>query len=297
MNSRREFCPTPIDVRGFIEYRIVPGPFQPEVRDIQETRSGVYLVSTRAGLFEFKPFVRTDAKLGTGHAGTLPPSDEAELSTVSRFTGYQPNEPGSASVRTSAEDASGRIWVGTAGGLFQFEEMRGKWTFHLVDIGLPKDTENDTIVRTLMPDRLGGLDQNGNLWMGHEGGVMKLARRGFVSYGMADGLGSSSIASIFEDQAGELCVSSLFTDIVLSRFDERHFLAAKPRLPEYFDYYGWGWQQLSMQDRRGDWWIPTGKGLCRYSGALTLKDLAGTSQSAILSSFILLKPDFHLSRW
>ena len=42
---------------------------------------------------------------------------------------------------------------------------------------------------------------------------------------MADGVGSSSIASIFEDQVGELCVSSLFTDIVLSRFDGRHFLA------------------------------------------------------------------------
>ncbi|HVN80647.1 MAG TPA: two-component regulator propeller domain-containing protein, partial [Terriglobia bacterium] len=203
MNSRREFCPTPIDVRGFIEYRIVPGPFQPEVRDIQETRSGVYLVSTRAGLFEFKPFVRTDAKLGTGHAGTLPPSDEAELSTVSRFTGYQPNEPGSASVRTSAEDASGRIWVGTAGGLFQFEEMRGKWTFHLVDIGLPKDTENDTIIRTLMPDQLGGL------WIGAESGLYRRHPDGRTErFTTRHGLPVNQVRAIQEDREGQLWIAT-----------------------------------------------------------------------------------------
>jgi signal transduction histidine kinase len=39
-----------------------------------------------------------------------------------------------------------------------------------------------------------------------------------------------------------------------------------------------------MQDRKGDWWIPTGQGLCRYSGLPTLEGLVGKPPSAIYTS-------------
>ena len=104
------------------------------------------------------------------------------------------------SIRALIEGSDGKLWVGTHYGLCRI-------TPDVTD-GEPSVTVFNTshglssaFVTALAEDR------DGNLWVGTETlGVMKIARSGFITFGAADGLGKVRVASIFEDQAGRLCL-------------------------------------------------------------------------------------------
>ena len=126
-------------------------------------------------------------------------------------------------------------------------------------------------------------DSGGNLWLGtNTSGAMKLARHGFVTYGEQDGL--VSVHAIFEDDEGGVC----FRGVVLGdqrasgfdgakldllrtgadaffsrfgRFDGRRFDWFTPSVP--FDF-GWVGDQVAVQTRDGEWWVPSGAGLYRF---------------------------------
>jgi ligand-binding sensor domain-containing protein/signal transduction histidine kinase len=133
---------------------------------------------------------------------------------------------------------------------------------------------SDTAVTALAEDR------GGNLWIGTEtGGVMRLARNGFVSYGTADGLGHRRAISIFETRAGELCVLTGLR--VLNRFDGSGFTAVRPRLsvpPSALTVHG------VTQDRAGGWWAATPRGLARYAPADGLAALARAEAAAVYTT-------------
>jgi len=47
---------------------------------------------------------------------------------------------------------------------------------------------------------------------------------------------------------------------------------------------GWGMDQLTLQDRSGDWWLPTGNGLVRFTGAADLEGLAAARSAAVYTT-------------
>ena len=70
---------------------------------------------------------------------------------------------------------------------------------------------------------------------------------------------------------------------MLNRFDGRHFQAVAPLLQrgaQTIQYTGWGTAQTVLQDSRGDWWVATGEGLCRYHG-VRFDDLGRIPPSAV----------------
>jgi ligand-binding sensor domain-containing protein/signal transduction histidine kinase len=111
-------------------------------------------------------------------------------------------------------------------------------------------------------------DQDGNLWIAAgEAGVRRLARDGFVTYTEADGLKSTQIAGLFADSSGAVCVASRERtngEVFLNRFDGTRFAAVRPNVPKGIDYFGWGSEQIALQDGAGEWWVPTGEGLVRF---------------------------------
>jgi signal transduction histidine kinase/sugar lactone lactonase YvrE len=118
-------------------------------------------------------------------------------------------------------------------------------------------------------------DLHGNLWIGTEaGGLMRLARGGLTSYAEAEGLENPRIASIFETAAGRLCVAD--SERVFCEREGR-FTAIRPNVPG--DALGWGWYQWVLEDRHGDWWIPTREGLHRFRGLERPEDLASARPS------------------
>lgn len=234
-----------------------------------------------------------------------------------------PDGPGEHQIPALLEDRSGRLWVGTNYGLFQLvQEPDPKHpvvarTFTTAQ-GLPHNRVNALLqstdgeiwigtargLATLSPERngedwklraypavrvgIGALveDRGGNLWMGTEfHGAMKLARSGFTTYGIQEGLQEAGSSTIFEDQAGQLCViNKPHGKLTLHRFDGTGFVSVPFNLPPWITDLGWGWNQIAFQDRAGEWWLATGQGLCRYPKVTRFEALAHTPPRAIYSS-------------
>jgi ligand-binding sensor domain-containing protein/signal transduction histidine kinase len=333
------------------------------------------------------------------------------------FVLYQPNNDSkTGTVNALLEDRAGVIWAGAGRGLYRLEQSNGQWSLNVVDIGLPREVENDMRIRALVEDRQGSLwigagsglyrrwpdgrteryttehglpgndiltlaldtdgqlwvgtrkglsqlaldvgtyqppiikvytaknglanpntralfqsstgqlwigsstalvefvpqanrddsrfrhyaselvlsklfvetvaeDRNGNLWIGTDNGALKLARNGFTTYTEADGLGESRVSSLFESRAGDLCAMTIFSsETPLCWFDGKRFEAIRPQVPRHLTYFGFGWDQLTLQDQAGEWWLPTGQGLVRYPKVGHVRQLATTPPKAIYTT-------------
>jgi ligand-binding sensor domain-containing protein/signal transduction histidine kinase len=366
----------------FTNYTTDQGLPHRTVNDLLETRDGTYWIATDGGLCRFNP--------------TASPM----------FVVYYPGEDRTArSVTTLVEDHAGTIWCGTRGGVYRMEEKDGQVTFQSVDIGMPTESGDDTLVQAMLEDRHGALwigtgtalyrrtpdgcaerytkqqglpdnfvqalledsdgrlwagtrfgglcqlvnepnpheqivshvyttkdglasdwiaalfqssdkriwvgttgglsefvsasdekagtfrsyttaqglsdpeiwalaeDRDGSLWLGTQnGGAMKLAANGFISYQESDGLGGNHVHSIFEDQTGALYViSTRLGRKFINRFDGQRFTAT---WPEGVSPTGWGWNQVAFEDHTGEWWLDTALGVYRFSKVNNVVQLA-----------------------
>jgi signal transduction histidine kinase/ligand-binding sensor domain-containing protein len=115
------------------------------VDDFLETRSGVFLVATYAGLCEFNPM------------GVPLPQDRiaAQPNVAPMFTVYRPgaDEIGSH-MKILYEDSAAGIWCGTLEGLYRIEFMNNKVTFHYVELGIQNNNfESDRIAAIVEEQR------------------------------------------------------------------------------------------------------------------------------------------------
>ncbi|HZT61424.1 MAG TPA: two-component regulator propeller domain-containing protein [Pyrinomonadaceae bacterium] len=172
------------------------------------------------------------------------------------------------------QSSDGRLWAGTTGGLSEFvaDEKGGHFRGYTTAQGL-----TDPEVWALAEDR------DGSLWLGTQnGGALKLASNGFVTYTQADGLGGNIIRSILEDRSGALCVISagLYRKFI-NRFDGKRFTAT---WPEGVNPTGWGWNQVAFEDHAGEWWLDTGQGLYRFPKVNGVAQLAGGRPKALYTT-------------
>jgi signal transduction histidine kinase/ligand-binding sensor domain-containing protein len=108
-------------------------------------------------------------------------------------------------------------------------------------------------------------DLRANVWVATNVGARRLSRRGFITYSTDDGLPAPLVMSLFETLRGDVCATTLVAyRRELSCFDGKRFRPARSVTNRIRDT-GWGWSQLTLQDRRGGWWIPTSEGLFRFA--------------------------------
>jgi ligand-binding sensor domain-containing protein/two-component sensor histidine kinase len=177
-------------------------------------------------------------------------------------------------VNAILQSSDGKLWVGIDGGLSEFlptaptaNEKQRK--FRML-----------TTAQGLSSNRIEALaeDHDGNLWIGSaNNGAMKLARSGFTTFGKSEGV--SSVKSIIEDRAQELCLVMQDSELYIACFDGQRFNATRPAYPRNI-YGGWGWSQSGLQDRAGEWWLPTGEGLYRFPQVGSIAQLAHTRPKA-----------------
>lgn len=176
------------------------------------------------------------------------------------------------------ETDSGRLWVVTHEGLSEFQpDARGEEPAfrsygeeHGLSVSVPMSL---------------GQDVAGNLWVGTEAsGAMKLVREGFTTFGLDDGLGDLRVSSMVEDRSGTLHVISEYGNGLINRFDGRRFEAVRPAIPPSIENVGWGSGQVTLQDREGQWWVPTFEGLCRFPRVASLGDLARVRPMAVYTT-------------
>lgn len=162
------------------------------------------------------------------------------------------------------ETNDGRLWLGTVSGLCAWQgEQPGK----VCKMYSAKNSLCDSAFALAE-------DKNGNLWTGSECGAIKIARYGLTTYGVADGLDSYNINSVFENAAGDLFVSTLGEKRAVSRFNGENFSPVLLDSADFAAYLGWGWHQTVLQDHEGAWWIPNGNGLYRSPNNTDFENLA-----------------------
>ena len=174
------------------------------------------------------------------------------------------------------QSSDGRFWIALAGGLSELlPEMKGsepKFRGYAASQGL---TQLDL---TSLEE-----DSAGNLWIGATAGAMKLARNGFVTYNDVKGT-HFGVGGIIETSAGELCFITQTMDVSelsIVRYQSKVLSVVRPNFPKTITNFGFGWNQIGLQDREGDYWIATGQGLCRFPGVNSVEQLAAARPKAV----------------
>jgi ligand-binding sensor domain-containing protein/signal transduction histidine kinase len=156
------------------------------------------------------------------------------------------------------ESSDGTLWVATDWGISRLT-LRDNEPKLLKNITREQGLSDRTIISLAE-------DQGGNMWAGTEGaGAMRIDGLGFTTYREPDGLTKDRVWSVFEDRARELLAVTITggrgmrsVDI----FDGARFRGVVPK--GFGDDATWGWNQVLLQARTGEWWAGTKHGLCRY---------------------------------
>jgi ligand-binding sensor domain-containing protein/signal transduction histidine kinase len=235
-------------------YNTMEGLRDVSVMALMEDGKGRLWVGTRTGL------VRMD-----------------DTSTPTRVYGLKDGLP-SERVESLLEASDGKLWIGTSDGL-------ALWTPAATSPSPNggREFQGFTPAQGLNAKAVGAMaeDGDGNLWMATFGsGAMKMARNGFTTYTEADGV--PFVQSFAVSRQGEMC--ALFREkggARIGRFDGSRFVDVMPAWPREITYFGWGRGQDLVQDGAGEWWIATGRGLCRFARAESVAGLAGATPSAV----------------
>ncbi len=175
----------------FTNYGVEQGLPSALVVDLLETRDGVYWVATAGGLCRFNP-------LGKPHASLNNASERTASNPM--FVLYDPNDHSrTGSVNVLLEDRTGAVWCGTGHGLYRLEQTDGEWTLRVVEIGLPREVENDMRVRALVWDR------QDSLWIGAGSGLIRRWPDGRTErYTTEHGLPGNEVRALLMDADGQL---------------------------------------------------------------------------------------------
>jgi signal transduction histidine kinase/ligand-binding sensor domain-containing protein len=225
---------------------------------LEDDKGRLWVGSWYAGLFELDPqrLPRGDGTLEAGKSEGL----------LNHYT----SGGGAAidAVTNLHQSRDGHLWIATppntvapgAGGLLEFDGQRFR------RYGKAQGLRSDYL-ECLAEDR------DGNLWLGSVDGSMKIARNGFTTFDENDGP-IHGPGAILESKSGELCVITE-AGMAVNRFADGRFIPTRFNLSKALQYgKRWGSYQISFQDRGGDWWVPTSKGLMRFPKVARLEQLA-----------------------
>jgi signal transduction histidine kinase/ligand-binding sensor domain-containing protein len=229
------------------------------VTSLIEDRSGILWIGTRAGLFRLNTAAAVERQYGLpdervealmqDRAGRIWIATRGGLCFVAAgglqrvgalLTGI--------AVRSVIQRADGSVWAATDHGLLQAFP-------HVVWVTTAEGLSDSSA--TALEE-----DEAENLWAGTGIGVERIARSGFYTYGVKDGLAASDVVSVFAGKDGRVVVETLVGRPVLHVFEDDRFTAISLRLPRLRNA-GSGVGQMGLQDPTGDWWIATGEGLFR----------------------------------
>ena len=229
---------------------IIPGT--EEIGRLLADRSGRVWTSSGQGLSVAGP-TPTSAS-----SGASPGPRELRVCAGSSSDAGVPATPGDACrfetiaglpavVRTLWEGSDGHVWIGTSGGLIEFDGDR--FRVYAERHGLSNEAVNAVAE-----------DHAGDLWVGTDaGGVARLTRQGLVSFKEADGLRHDYVTWIFQSRSGRVRAGGGWP--VVNEFDGERFTSSWFPIPRQME-----WARLYdvFEDHTGDLWVGVPGGLLRF---------------------------------
>ncbi|MCL4839761.1 MAG: hypothetical protein KJ058_17560, partial [Thermoanaerobaculia bacterium] len=168
------------------------------------------------------------------------------------------------------ELAGGEVWVAGFFGLVAIGDGPPRGLDE--EDGLPSES-----LTSLLEDRAGAV------WAGTFGhGLVRMDRSGFVGFGPDDGLATPYPSAVLCDARGgeSVVIVGAPPSSALHVPNGRRLRAIPLPLAGPGVVPGWGWGQVTLRDRSGDWWVPTGSGLFRFVAVRNLGELAGARPAA-----------------
>ena len=187
-------------------------------------------------------------------------------------------------ITTLYRSAAGTLWIGTSAGLTELVTGTKGGPAGFVNYGAAEGIA-DGGIDSIREDR------DGNLWVATWQGAKRIAHGGLTSYTAAEGIGKKNILALGEDRNGQLYAvtpadapGAISGPLEIRGFDEKRFIVVRPRYPGSIDYFGWGTMQIAFPDRQGEWWIGTGRGLCRFPRVNRIQELASVWPKALYTT-------------
>jgi len=185
------------DGYSFTNYTTDDGLPHRIVNAFLESRSGNYWVATNNGLARLNP---------KGGRGATSPIGGKQSSIGNEpepmFVNYNPeNDERSNIIEVLFEDPRGKLWLGTAAGLYWVEEADGRVIFHHVELPKVKPNSDPTVLAMIA-------DKGGNVWVGTDGqGLYRILPRGRIEhYTDKNGLPLLHVSSLLADRNGRIWV-------------------------------------------------------------------------------------------
>jgi signal transduction histidine kinase/ligand-binding sensor domain-containing protein len=182
------------------------------------------------------------------------------------------------------QTADGNVWIGTTHGAASFDPHASTSPqFRVYGEAQGLCDEATTSLRE---------DREGNLWVATARGVKQIVRSNLVRYTESDGLASRHVDAIISSHAGALFVitkqsvkradkQGLNETYAINRFDGDRFVSVTPKMPANVST-GWGSRQIVVEDRMGQWWLPSGKkAVFRFPQVSRLEQLSSAKPHAI----------------
>ena len=113
-------------------------------------------------------------------------------------------------------------------------------------------------------------DRNQAFWVGSDTGAAKILPGGFTIFGAREGIPSA--ATLLEPPNGGVVGMEAGGQWRFFQFVDDRFIVTE--LPLSNAAPSWGWNQMVLVDRAGDWWIGTRTGVLRFRGVDRLEQLA-----------------------
>jgi len=265
------------DGQGFATYGIPQGLANVQITDFLESSRGTYWVATNGGgVYRFSSVIQ----------GTLTPAEphaDAEGARSSRFTAFRVGDnPQTNRVNALHEDRAGRLWAGTDGGLFCFDEGVDPAAFRRVELGLPGRPDAAVQVWAFAEGR------EGHLFIGTSWGLAdRLPDGRTIHTAVQPAQGNDQIRALLVDRDDRLWIGHETGLIVLRSGDDRASVPplartspARPALRDSKlaalsngairygtdDGVSGGRVRALMQSSDGHIWIATWEGLTQFDG-------------------------------